>query len=388
MFIPKTRTNFYKTLSLTGNWRKAFIAAAALVVLAYTISTFITSFTINRAEAIVISDVNPSTSSATGGQVVGAISTGITPLAPTKPITMQEMTQKYCTSMPAYDKTNPDPASTLTLIDTRNNQTYDIRKMPDNNCWMIDNLKIDNYNASAADTDLNTIANFNIPAKQTTGARSNDIPGVYGPVLGDTGVGATNYGYLYNWSAVTAGETTTTMPGDGTNNNVAPNSICPRGWRLPTGSSSGEFAWLNAKMNDPDASSPSTDGRFYANWQVTGPFRGILSGWWHSSFDLQGYRSDYWSSLARAGFASGVAIRADDFSTSGGVRSLGQSVRCLALGGYESKENPPVVGVPDTGLARLEPGIVTGGASFAVALVSGLAFMSKKAAKRSKMIKL
>ena len=84
-----------------------------------------------------------------------------------------------------------------------------------------------------ADTDLDTKTSFLLPELydgQSWDYYSHDAAHAYGPVPGDAGSGATNYGYLYNWPAVTAGETQATMPAGSGN---APNSICPANWRLP-----------------------------------------------------------------------------------------------------------------------------------------------------------
>ncbi|MDR1032588.1 MAG: fibrobacter succinogenes major paralogous domain-containing protein, partial [Candidatus Nomurabacteria bacterium] len=185
------------------------------------------------------------------GLVVGGTEVTITgDFSQPTPTTMQDMTKGYCTSMTVYDGTNP--SAILTLKDTRGGPQYQVAKLADGNCWMLDNLKLADYTATAADTDLNDISSFTIPALDTTKNSNADTPYVYGPMPGDTGAGATNYGYLYNWPAVTAGESMTTMPGDDTKNNLAPNSICPKGWRLPVGGEvfevSNEFDQLNAAM--------------------------------------------------------------------------------------------------------------------------------------------
>lgn len=210
----------------------------------------------------------------------------ITDNEPTGPLTMQSFTAGDCTSLDVYDGTNED--AVITLSDPRGDgQTYQVAKLADNNCWMLDNLKLgsvtDTLTLTSSDTDV--ADDFILPQAVTTGTADYDNPGVYGPVPGDTGVGETNYGYLYNWSAATAGESRVSHPGGAGN---APHSICPANWRLPTGGATGEFAWLNAKMNDPDAGSPSTAGGagFRENWQPDGPFKGVFAGgWWEGFFD-------------------------------------------------------------------------------------------------------
>ena len=197
---------------------------------------------------------------------------------------------------------------------------------------MLDNLKLGSTTATTTLTpsDSNVAANFTLPQVQAGGSMSYDTPTVSGPVPGDTGSGATNYGYLYNWPAATAGETRTSI----TTGNAA-NSICAKGWRLPTGGNTGEFAMLNAKMNNPAATSPSTSGGtgYYQNWHYTGQFKGVFAGAWWEGFDGQGYGGVVWSSSADPGWsysASYTVFDADGFYPGDyGDRGGGYGVRCL-----------------------------------------------------------
>ena len=162
---------------------------------------------------------------------------GTTPTDPTiiQPnALMQSITPTQCQALPTYDGTNDSALRTVT--DTRGNttQTYRIAKLADNHCWMLDNLKLGSTTSSTLLTpaDSNVAMNFTLPQLETTGATDYDNPHAYGPVPGDTGSGATNYGYLYNWAAATAGLTrATATPGTD-----APYSICAKGWRLATAS--------------------------------------------------------------------------------------------------------------------------------------------------------
>lgn len=148
------------------------------------------------------------------------------------PTTMQTFTPSDCNNLDIYDGTNEE--AILTLNDPRGEgQDYRIAKLADNQCWMLDNLKLGSTEDTLTLTpsDSNVASNFTLPQVTTTGTPDYDNPGVYGPVPGDTGANATNYGYLYNWSAATAGESRTSH--DETSGN-APYSVCPANWRLPT----------------------------------------------------------------------------------------------------------------------------------------------------------
>ena len=249
--------------------------------------------------------------------------------------TMQTLTPTNCSSLATFTGSNTEAIVDLTDSRGGTTRTYQVAKLADGNCWMLNNLKLGSVSSTTTLTpaDSNVASNFTLPQLVTSGSTSSDIKGAYGPVPGDTGTGDTNYGYLYNWPAATAGESTTSHDQNAGN---APNSICPANWRLPTGSATGEFAMLNAKMNNPSATSPSTSNGtgYYENWQYTGPFRGVLAGLWNSSFSSQGSFGYAWSSSAypsNANFAFNAAFNASYVYPGSSVssRSLGFGVRCL-----------------------------------------------------------
>lgn len=274
------------------------------------------------------------------------------------PTTMQSMTTSYCTNhMTIYDGTNP--SAILNLQDARgvtsaDHQTYQVAKLADGNCWMLNNLKLGSATQPLTLTpaDSNVASDFTLPqlndGTRTVNYSANpgndfDTPYAYGPIPGDTGTGATNYGYLYNWSSATAGETRTTMPmGSGD----AQSSICPVNWRLPRAGEdrdtwqplpTNEFSILNARMAGLDPTDPTylNDlNQYYQGWQNNGPFKGVFSGFWSGSFVGQGGFGILRSASANpddsnvawnANFDSGTVYP----GTIGSDRSFGVSVRCL-----------------------------------------------------------
>ena len=249
---------------------------------------------------------------------------------------IQDMNRKQCSNLPVYDGTNDSALRTLTDNRDGTTRSYRIAKLADNKCWMLDNLKLGKTTGTTTLTPANTniATNFTLPQLMTTGSTSNDIPQAIGPVPGDTGAGATNYGYLYNWPAATAGETQATMPGDGTNNNIAPYSICPKNWKLPTGGAGvGDFANLDKAFGGTGQYAGSGQANI-AKWQNTGPFKGVFSGNWNGSFGVQGSSGYWWSSSANPD-NSYYAFRARVYpdvvgpSDANGDRSYGFGVRCL-----------------------------------------------------------
>lgn len=254
--------------------------------------------------------------------------------ATSTPTTMQGMTSAYCSTMTTYDGSNE--SAVVTLNDPRGSgQTYRVAKLADGKCWMLDNLKLGSATGTTALTpaDSNVGANFTLPQLATTGTADADNPGAYGPVPGDTGSGATNYGYLYNWSAATAGESRTSH--DETKGN-APYSICPANWRLPIGggynSGDGEFAALDVAFGGTGLYADSGEPNI-AKWQLGGPFKGTFAGYWYEGFDGQGGGGNLWSSSAYpddAGSAlSAIFFAVEVYPGYFNGRDGGVGVRCL-----------------------------------------------------------
>lgn len=126
--------------------------------------------------------------------------------------------------------------------------------MQDEKCWMVDNLKY----AGEANTDLanvdgtyglvynNESGKYNTVDGTNTQSTTNSDKAFYNnPMSASYCYGTsiqssyTKCGYLYNWYAATAGTGTYTTSTYGTN---VSGSICPTGWRLPSGSSDGSTA--------------------------------------------------------------------------------------------------------------------------------------------------
>ena len=245
----------------------------------------------------------------------------------------------------------------ISLTDERNGQTYRIKKMQDNKCWMVDNLKY----AGEANTDLanvdgtygliynNESDKYNTVDGTDTQSTANSDKAFYNnPMSASYCYGTsiqssyTKCGYLYNWYAATAGTGTYATSTDGAN---VSGSICPTGWRLPSGSSDGstatgngtrytaaDFAVLNASMNAGSLTTGSTSSSYYAGWQFTGAWSGVFSGVRYSGFLYQGSYGYYWSSTA----SSSANARNLSFSSSdvnpGNVSSskyYGFAVRCV-----------------------------------------------------------
>ena len=225
---------------------------------------------------------------------------------------MQDITPAVCNQAKVGD--------TATLRDSRDNKTYNIRKMEDGKCWMVQNLALGSANTNTVLTpaDSDVAVNFTIPASavQTSGADAWDATSVHvydtgqiwieptsagnDSIVHDTGTPPNQSQYVgsyYNWYTATAGTGTESMF-----SNNATNSICPKGWRLPTGGADSEIttltdALVNITTNTtsvPDASftmqaSPNyfvLSGRYH-----TEHYRGGYGLWWSSTASPNGNRS-------------------------------------------------------------------------------------------------
>lgn len=224
------------------------------------------------------------------------------------------------------------PTTRTMTVDARDNHTYWVQKLADGKCWMLTNLA---YAGGGINTygDVKTLTNgtgdsfttYTEP-KYYVHASANPTTNPTEPSTSTDG-GATNpqYGYHYNWCAAMGVQTTTSACSNATT--PAPNttiSICPAGWRLPTGEpTTGEFTLINNAVN---GGLTNTDAGLRANWLAQ---RG---GYWSIGFSGQGDYGLYWSTTRNSAssilslFFYSIGVRpAYDYFV---VRGL--SVRCVA----------------------------------------------------------
>ncbi len=218
---------------------------------------------------------------------------------------MQDMTSNIC-------KNTID--SSGTLLDTRDNRTYNVRKLKDGNCWMVENLKLSNVTISSYDSDMReSDGDFTVPASNISGFTSSDQydPKAY--------VDST-YGGYYNWYTATAG----TGDASFTSGN-APSSICPKGWQLP----------VNGDSNTDKSYTKLLSGLTTGSALTANPYIFVYGGQIDSN-NLSGTGDNgagfYWSSTAN-GTAKAYFLRFTSTSVIPSYSSqhhLGRSVRCVA----------------------------------------------------------
>ena len=133
--------------------------------------------------------------------------------------TMQAMTTSICSNA-AID-------TVATLTDTRDQNTYSVRKLKDSKCWMTQNLRIVGPRTlTSSDTNLTAGTTYSLPASNS-GTWSSDQSSALPSELQYID---NNYGSYYNYQAALAGDWQY-----GAYNYHSPISICPKNWRLPAG---------------------------------------------------------------------------------------------------------------------------------------------------------
>ena len=268
-----------------------------------------------------------------------------------------------------YDNKGDDDESTWSieaslssisaLTDTRDNQTYAIAKLSDDNCWMIENLRLADTHQSGSNTVATTLttANTNNPlnnndlANPTVTLKHNYIDSqtftnlsassnvAYdastapdGWCVSDTAdcidqsrlrtSNTTNrasyrpdsimladanlysYGNHYNWYSATAGRGTYSTP----TYRSTEGDLCPAGWHLPTGGSIGEYGMLSISLggyknvnNEAQAMTASTlpDNQTMLERIRHFPNNFVYAGYVNGSFlFLRGARGYYITSTA------------------------------------------------------------------------------------------
>ena len=230
---------------------------------------------------------------------------------------MQQMTPEICAATTTPNKTattldtdgshygDPNYAPTKTLIDTRDNNTYTVSKLADGKCWMTQNLRIINKTLTPTDSDVTT--NYTIPASSLSGFSAYDTSNAY----------VDNDGGFYTWYTATAGTGTQALS---THDQSTTVSICPKGWRLPTGGGDGEFQTLYNNYNSSSA-------------LRSNPVNFILSGYVLSSSRRdQGSYGYYWSSTVySSSYAYSLFLGTSNVNPAlNYYKNGGFSVRCIA----------------------------------------------------------
>ena len=202
---------------------------------------------------------------------------------------MQDVTAEICAGTAEGTK--------ATLTDRRDNNTYTVAKI-NGSCWMTQNLRLSG-GRTLTSADSNVTRNWSFPTTQLAdNSASYTAP--------QTTISSnTSYGGYYNYCAASAG----TVCRDSSTQNAS-QSICPKGWRLPTRSE------MDGITSYRSAFSPVYSGNYY-NGSLRGT--GSIGYWWSATVSSTGSR-DFQSSL----YYSGSRL-----TTLNSNKYLGFSVRCV-----------------------------------------------------------
>ena len=245
------------------------------------------------------------------------------------------------------------------LVDIRDNTIYNVGKLADGKCWLLDNLALDLTNSTvlnnmtpsntnASTTSLTSLRSGNRSAGDqyatdgvsnwTSGYGSNSAPlinmaskDVVPSNAPANSKGNNKVGGYYNYCAASAGSYCYgDGPQFGTSSGNATEDICPAGWRMPTGGSDGEYKGLFIALTG------NTDWRTTDETEVNAYRTALsvpLSGYsYNGSARDQGVYGHFWSST-RSGPFDMYYLHVE----TGGVKvdygydrpSNGDSVRCL-----------------------------------------------------------
>ena len=260
----------------------------------------------------------------------------------------------------------------LTVTDSRDGQSYTVQRLADGKCWMTSNLNLaggtalysDDSNVPTTDyTKASGNAYYTLPASQTitsgTSLPSSAFSDNSTAYVFNTGNKTTSQSdctsskpcnSYYSWLAATAGGKDASGSAVTSNGYNTAYSICPKGWRLPTATTSNARAQSNNNWKTGDLYALATayganlkssyygnSGTFYNN--VNGgnaagkaPVYLLLAGRYKSgSFYDGGSYGAYWSATSSSiangytlAFTSGTVRSADSY-----CRRYGFSVRCV-----------------------------------------------------------
>ena len=250
--------------------------------------------------------------------------------------------------------TNPEPivydmqtmtdsdciASTPSIVrNSRDGEQYLVQRLADGNCWLLDNLRLDPTAVSLADLQDNTNASsqtltyfkngggsspYPATGVNTTWASSSDnkydepkVVTTYKDITTTSyGAGSGKIGVYYNYCAASAGSYCYAS-GSGTGNAIE--DLCPAGWRMPTGGSSGEYQALYTTY-----SSNAIDFRN----ALSTPLLGLFS---NGSAGGQGSNGSFWSSTRYSDYSMYyLDVNSSDVNPADYYnRDLGFSMRCL-----------------------------------------------------------
>ncbi|MBQ6436154.1 hypothetical protein IJJ27_01160 [bacterium] len=235
-------------------------------------------------------------------------------------------------------------AKTVCLLDPRDHRSYRVRRFDDDGtagqssgdqCWMIDSLRFGgNYGEIDGCSANSGEGNFTYAwcggssasgctsggSRNATQAQETFSQGFYGHCRQTT----TDSSYFYDW--VAAMQSTLAYQGSATAFDAPQQGLCPTGWHLPSGGSSGEFKAL--------ATNYGTNGSAVTNfWTDVSKWNGSKTGdasYTTGDLDDVGSKNYYWSSTKSANnYAYTLYLYTTVGATTTGYKGRGHQIRCI-----------------------------------------------------------
>lgn len=258
------------------------------------------------------------------------------------------------------------PNSITALTDSRDQNTYAVVKFADNQCWMIENLRLDlnaegleisndntnkptanfvtavnNHPTSSNSFCSNNNASCNDQIKFNTNNTNRNLTASYD--ANTDSASWYSYGHYYNWYTATAGNGTYGLNTEGA---AASGDICPVNWRLPSGyGDHGDLAVLDISMggDGKKRNTATAEGAASSKRWRTYPYNFILSGEYRNSTGYnRGTASSYATlNAANANSTNNLWLKPDDnrMNSNNTMKNRGQTVRCLFNPGYHINGN-------------------------------------------------
>ena len=234
-------------------------------------------------------------------------------------------------------------SSVTALTDARDKNTYAVARLADGECWMIENLRLDNTVSAAtlAAGSQGIGAGFTkLPASEDTFGNTNTGNDLYSgltsftmPRINTSNTNANltashnasgynsswySYGNYYSWPAAIASTANFTYTTVNT-------SICPAGWHLPFRINLGSFDYLNTLMGN------GTYSEAMNKWLMF-PNNFVLPGRGGNSRSVDGY---YWGAASMDQYgtyslnASSSSYSTGTFATARIIKYEPGSIRCV-----------------------------------------------------------
>ena len=229
---------------------------------------------------------------------------------------MQEMTPEICASATLHEAGQ--------LVDRRDNQIYTVAKLTDHTCWMTKNLALKLSTATTLTPDDSNVSQNWTPQFSTSLNEMETEPTDVGKSWLDTSLSESGY---YQFSAATAGSSIPLSQ----DHTLAPDSICPKGWKLPSASHDapnviGSYAELFATYH---ISTPSASGAELLLPPLSFTYSGAVSNL--GGINSVGLTGHYWTSeILDETHAWRLIFSSSEVDTGGIFRYRGNTIRCVA----------------------------------------------------------